>query len=158
MSVFNVSTASSNQPITPPQNTPVCGSAAAAAIAATVLAPSAADASSPSLAAGRASLVSTEAPTSKLSPFDLLPDEMILKILLEFSAIDIVRMRVVDTRFRAIGNEALKIKISKEYNIPIAKLWLQGNTNEYSLAEDLIFLDAIESKNRSIFRILTIRP
>ena len=135
MSISNVSTVSPNQPITPPGNTPICGSAAAAAVAATVLVPEAAAAPlpPPSLAAeGRISRVSTGEQAISLSPefnktlFEFLPDEMIVSMLMKLSVKEIVRMREVDTRFRDIGREALAKKISDE-NIPLAKLGLEGN-------------------------------
>ena len=104
MSVSNISTASSNQPITPPYNPPVCGSAAAAAVAAVTLA----------------------SPDSTFNNrFELLSDEVILEMLMNCSIKDIGRMRRVDTRLRDIGREVLEIKISDE-NIPLVELGLEG--------------------------------
>ena len=141
MSVSNVSAASSNQSITPPHNTPGYGSAAAAAIAATALAPSVADAPLPSPATCSSFLVSTE------TPIESLPNEMTLKIFLKFPVKEIARIRRVNSCFRDIGGEALAKKISDE-RIPLAKLGLRENVKV------LAFLESLSPANRSIIKML----
>ena len=142
MSVSNVSTASSNQPITPLHNTPVCGSAAAAAVAATVLGPSvAAGSASPVCKGASPEQAITSTSEFNETPIERLPNEMILPMMMHLSVKEVVRMREVDTRFRDIGGDALVDNICNK-NIPLVKLGLQGN------AKILAFLNSLSSENR----------